>query len=155
MKRTITTRSVLITFVVTLALYVCAYNSLQYLQTRKGPWEVNFATDDGGNPSITIYQPKLNISSVEILFLGERVAHTNLSERVAFDNPRKPTPFGTVIYDDLMFQPGVVTMDLFGHEVEFLPRTLIINKKEFPWNSDSTIELSSTNKPPIRPKPLQ
>ena len=155
MKRTITTKSVLITFIVTLVLYVCAYNGLQYLQTRKGPWEVTFAADDEGNPSITIYQPKLNISSVEILFPGERVARSNLSERVAFDKPRQPTPFGTVIYDDLMFQPGVVTMDLFGHEVEFLPRTLIINKKEYLWNSDSTIELSSTNKPPIPPKPLQ
>ena len=138
MKRTITTRSVLITFIVTLLLYLCAYNSLQYLQTRKGPWEVTFAADDEGNPSITIYQPKLNISSVEILFPGERVARSNLSERVAFDKPRQPTPFGTVIYDDLMFQPGVVTMDLFGHEIELLPRTLIINKIQTSGTSSAT-----------------
>src|SRR5262245_25240436 len=155
MKRTITVKSVLITFVVTLVFYLCAYNGLQYLQTRKGPWEVNFATDDSGSPAVTIYEPKLNISSVEILFLGEKVNRTNQSERVVFDKPRKPIPFGTVIYDDLMFLPGVVTMDLFGHEIELLPRTLIINKREYPWSSDTTIELSATNKLPVRPKPLQ
>ena len=155
MKSAITVKAVLITFIVTAVFYVCAYNGLQHLQTRRGPWEATFATDDAGHPSITLYQPKLNFSSVELLFLGEKVDRTNLSERVRFDKPRKPTPFGTVIYDDLMFLPGVVTMDLFGHEVEFLPRTLIINKKEYPWNSDTTIELSPTNKPPVRPKPLQ
>lgn len=155
MKQTITLKSVLITFIVTVVFYLCAYNGLQYLQTRRGPWEATFATDDAGHPAITLDQPKLNISSVELLFLGETVDRTNLSERVFFDKPRKPAPFGTVIYDDLMFLPGVVTLDVFGHEIEFLPRTLIINKKEYPWNSDTTIELSASNKPPVRPKPLQ
>jgi hypothetical protein len=155
MKPVVTVKSVIITFLVTLVLYLCAFHGLQYLQTRKGPWEVTFATDDSGTPSVTIYQPKLNISSVELLLLGEKVERTNLSERVLMDKPRKPTPFGTVIYDDLMFLPGVVTLDLFGHEIELLPRTLLINKKEYPWTSDSTIELSPANKLPTPPKPFK
>ena len=48
--------------------------------------------------------------------------------------------------------PGTVTMDLFGHEVELLPRTLIVNKKEVPWKSNTAIELSPTNKLPVAPK---
>jgi hypothetical protein len=32
-----------------------------------------------------------------------------------------------------MFLPGVVTMNLLGHEIELMPRTLVIDKKEVPW----------------------
>jgi len=32
-----------------------------------------------------------------------------------------------------MFLPGVVTMNLLGHEIELMPRTLVIDKKEIPW----------------------
>ena len=44
-------------------------------------------------------------------------------------------PFGECIYQDLMFLPGVVTMNLLGHEIELMPRTLVINKKQMPWDS--------------------
>ena len=45
-------------------------------------------------------------------------------------------PFGKCIYQDLMFLPGVVTMNLLGHEIELMPRTLVIDKKEIPWTAD-------------------
>jgi hypothetical protein len=61
--------------------------------------------------------------------------------------------FGRVLYEDLTILPGVVTFDLFGHEIELLPRTLIINKKEIPWKSESVLELWPTNKPVQPPKP--
>ena len=44
-------------------------------------------------------------------------------------------PFGECIYQDLMFLPGVVTMNLLGHEIELMPRTLVIDKKEIPWST--------------------
>ena len=44
-------------------------------------------------------------------------------------------PFGECIYQDLMFLPGVVTMNLLGHEIELMPRTLVVDKKEVPWNT--------------------
>jgi hypothetical protein len=44
-------------------------------------------------------------------------------------------PFGECIYQDLMFLPGVVTMNLLGHEIELMPRTLVIDKKEAPWST--------------------
>ena len=34
-----------------------------------------------------------------------------------------------------MFLPGVVTMNLLGHEIELMPRTLVIDKKEIPWST--------------------
>ena len=153
MNHGLTPVRVVITFVVVLVFYFAAFNWLQDWQTRKGPWEVTFTTDATGNPSITIYQPKLNISSVELVFLGEKLEQTNLSQTVSFNRVNAAVPFGKVIFLDLMILPGTVTLDLFGHEVELLPRTLILNKKEYPWRSDSVIELSPTNKLPVAPKP--
>lgn len=142
-----------ISFVAVLILYGIVFFGIESWRHRKGPWEVTFLTDSSGNPAIVIYQPSLNISSVELVFPGERVPRTNLSEKVLFDRPLKPVPFGKVIYEDLTVLPGVVTFDFFGHEVELLPRVLFINKKEVPWKSDAVIELSETNKPAVAPKP--
>ena len=152
MNHGLTPVRVLITFVVVLFFYFAAYHWLQHRQTRKGPWEVTFTTDAAGNPSITIYQPKLNISSVELVFPGEKFAQTNLAQPVSFNRVDATVPFGKVLFLDLMFLPGTVTLDLFGHEVELLPRTLILNKKEHPWRSDSVLELVATNKLSIAPK---
>jgi hypothetical protein len=153
MKKGITPKSIAIWFFVVLILYLCTFYGAEYWRHRKGPWEVNFVTDSEGNPSIVIYQPKLNISSVELLFPGEKLASSNLSQRVAFDRPLNKVVFGRVLYEDLTVLPGVVTFDLFGHEIELLPRTLIINKKEVPWKSESVIEMSQKEKPPQPPKP--
>src|SRR5256885_1910294 len=153
MKHGITPIKILITFAVVLLFYITAFTWLQHRQTRTGPWEATFVTDAIGNPSITIYQPKLNIAEVKLVFRGEKGEPTNLSQTVRFDRVDAVVPFGSVIFHDLMFLPGTVTMDLFGHEVELLPRTLIVNKKEVPWKSNTAIELSPTNKLPVAPKP--
>ena len=76
-----------------------------------------------------------------------------LPQTVLFDRPRKPAPFGKVIYEDLTQLPGVVTFDLFGHEIELLPRVLVVNKRQIKWNSQASIELWPTNKLPQPPKP--
>src|SRR6185436_10633530 len=102
---------------------------------------------------IDVAQPRLGIRC-KIDFPGETVFTTNLlPATVSFDRPRKPVPFGKVIYEDLTQLPGVVTFDLFGHEVELLPRALIVNKREIKWSSQATIGLWPTNKLPQPPKP--
>jgi len=153
MKRGISARSVALFFVLVVALYLAIFYGIEFLNHRSGPWEVSFMSDAAGNPAIAVYQPKLNISAVEIILSDEKVAPTNLSQRVSFDQHLKPIPFGEVIYDDLRALPGVVTFNLLGHEIELLPRVLIVNKREVPWKSDSTLELSATNKPAQPPKP--
>ena len=155
MKSGFSAKSIILLFLSVLVLYLLVYSGIEYSRHRKGAWEVNFLTDSQGNPSIVVYQPKLNLSSVEVVFLGEKVARTNVSERVLFDRPKKPVPFGKVIYEDLTFLPGVVTFDFFGHELELLPRVMIANKREVPWKSEMVVELAATNKLPVPPKPAK
>ena len=85
------------------------------------------------------------------VFVGEQT--TNVPERVLFNRPLQPVPFGKVIYEDLTFRPGVVTFNLFGHEVEFLPRALVLNKREVPWHSGDSIRLTAAQKPAEPPRP--
>jgi len=157
MKSGLTPKSILVWFAVVLGLYLAAFYGMEYWNSRRGPWEVEFSSDAMGNPSIAIYQPKLRISSVEIIFTGEKVSQTNLAQKVLFDRPLASLPakmpIGEVIYEDLRTLPGVVTFNFFGHEIELLPRVLIVNKKEIPWQSEKVIELSMTNKPAQPPKP--
>ena len=153
MKIGITPKSMVIWFFVVVLLYLCVFYGMESWRHHKGPWEVSFMSDSQGNPSVVIYQPKLNISSVELLFPGEKVRGTNLSQRIAFDRPLQKMIFGRVLYEDLTVLPGVVTFDLFGHEIELMPRTLIIDKKEVPWKSERVVEMSATNKLPQPLKP--
>jgi len=153
MNAGITPKSIAIWFFAVVLLYLGVFYGMEGCRHRKGSWEVDFASDAEGTPSVVIYQPRLHLSSVELLFPGEKAPSSNFSQRVSFDRPLKPVPFGQVLYEDLTILPGVVTFNLFGHEIELLPRTLIVNKKEVPWKSESVIELSPTNKPAQPPKP--
>ena len=155
MKSALSFKSVVLTFLVVLGLYLAGFYGIEFWRHNKGPWEVTFTTDSLGNPGIVVYQPKLNISSVEILFPGEKTLATNRSQRVIFDRPLKPLPFGKRIHEDLTSLPGVETLDLFGHEIELLPRTLVVNRKEIPWKSEMVIELAPTNKIPNLPRPAK
>jgi hypothetical protein len=143
----------LVWFFVVLGAYLLVFYGFEHWRHQRGGWEVDFVTDSRGRPSIIVYQPRLNISSVEILFGDENTLSTNLSKRITFDRPLNKVLFGRVLYEDLTVLPGVVTFDFFGHEIELLPRTLIVNKKEIPWKSESVIELWGTNKPVQPPKP--
>jgi hypothetical protein len=42
---------------------------------------------------------------------------------------------------DTTFLPGTLTLRAFGHEIEFLPRVMIIDHEEHPWKPGETIEL--------------
>jgi hypothetical protein len=136
-------------FAIAVLVYVVSYTWIERRRSVHGPWEVHFASDATGTPSITIYQNKLNISAVEIMFSGERAARSNLNVKVSIEKPRQVVPFGQVIYDDLTFLPGVVTFHLFDHEIELMPRTLVIDRREVPWKSDSMTELDARGK--LRP----
>ena len=140
-------------FLLTLVLYFAGFYGLEHIRSRKGPWVVVFDVQ-ATQPTMTIRQPALGIESFKVVFDNP---NTNglTSGRVRFDNPKlnaqsmektpestqelkqKPftVPFGECIYQDLMFLPGVVTMNLLGHEIELMPRTLVIDKKEVPWNT--------------------
>jgi hypothetical protein len=56
-----------------------------------------------------------------------------------------------------LFLPGTVTLKLFGHEIQLIPRTLTINQVERPWQNGETVVLQAapTNSPPTAAKPGQ
>jgi hypothetical protein len=49
---------------------------------------------------------------------------------------------------DTTFLPGTIVIDLFGHEIQLIPRVLTIDKTDFPWESGKTIPVSATNSLP-------
>jgi hypothetical protein len=151
MKSGIAPKGIIALFCAVVVLYFGVFHGIEYARHRKGPWEVAFQSDASGNPMLLVSQHALGLRDVKIVLHGENAS--NRTARASFDRPLRPVPFGKVIYEDLTFLPGVVTFDLFGHEVELLPRVLIANKKEVPWASGATIDLWPTNKPAEPPKP--
>src|SRR5437879_13692919 len=113
-------KHLLIGFGLALLVYVISFSCDQYIRQRKGPWNVVFGTNRLGWAQIEISQSALGIHST-IIFLGETTTNTG---SLRFDRPSKPVPFGRVKFEDLTYLPGSVAFDLFGHEVELLPRTL-------------------------------
>jgi hypothetical protein len=142
-----TITSIAITFVAAVVFYALAYSWLSRKQVVGGPWIVAFTNAIAGAPAIVIHQPQLGVSNVTVQFVGAETPASNGTGRVIFDKPKRPLPFGEVIHDDLMFLPGVVTLDLFGHEVE-LQRALILNRQRFDWKSGATYSLFPTNRLP-------
>jgi hypothetical protein len=140
-------RHLVIAFALALAGYALFFSCDQKVRTRKGPWEVKFTTNTQGEASIVVNQQILRITNVQIQFLGEEA--TNSGE-VAFDAPKKPIPFGETKFEDLTYLPGSVAFNFFGHEVELLPRTLYLNKREQPWVSGKIYILRADEK--LRPE---
>ncbi len=150
-KSGLSARTVVLLFAVVLGLYLAVFFGIERARQHKGPWEVRFECNAEGSALLIISQAKLGLSDVRIVIHGENA--TNATGRVSFDQVKRPIPFGKVIYEDLTFLPGVVTFDLFGHEIELLPRALIADKKLVAWKSGATVDLWPTNKPAEPPHP--
>jgi hypothetical protein len=118
-------------------IYVAAFYAIEYFRGRNGPWQVTFQFGPSGEPALLINEPGLGISSVTVLFPGQQVSTTNLPRTVVFDRPITNAPFGSVRYLDTTFLPGAVVFDLFGHEIQLLPRVLMIDRREVPWQNGS------------------
>jgi hypothetical protein len=142
-------RHVAIPFGIAVLVYVIFYFGIEYRRTRKGPWEVTFTNDASGAPTLVINQPNVGVTNLQITFSGEtnRIEKTSL----AFSQPHEvpyDIPFGKCVFMDTTFLPGTIVFDLFGHEIQLIPRVLTIDKKEMPWQSEKTIAVSGTNAAP-------
>ena len=124
-------------FCLALLIYVIFFSCDQHVRRRKGPWQVTFGTNVAGVAQIDVAQTNLGIHTI-IRLAGETATN---SGTIIFDRPEKPVPFGRTKFEDLTYLPGSVALDLFGHEIELLPRTLYLNKKEHAWRKDEVIEL--------------
>lgn len=144
-------KSMALLFVGVLAAYLGCFYGLEHLRHRKGAWVGDFHAAPDGAPELVVSQDWLGVTNVTLRLAGEKM--TNGGGRVVFDRVKQPVPFGRVIYEDLTFLPGVITFDLYGHEVELVPRLLVADRRQLPWQSEQTIELWPSNKPAIPPHP--
>jgi hypothetical protein len=158
-------------FLVALIGYALFYQGIERWRVRKGPWQVTFTRDAEHRPVIRIDQPNLAITNVQIIFAVGDLTATNTPPTAPSDPTRvdasatnsqtsatillfaKPrpvpydVPFGTCVFLDLISLPGNVTFELFGHEIQLLPRVLMIDRQEHPWQPDATITLPSVPNP--------
>ncbi len=131
----------IIAFAIALALYAVCFSIIERRRTKNGPWQVTFTNARGG-PALVINESKLNLSGITISFPGQAVLASN--SVMVFDEPREvpfDVPGGKCIFMDTTFQPGTIVFNLFGHEVQLIPRVLTIDRKERPWQSGATIEV--------------
>jgi hypothetical protein len=134
------------------------------LRHRKGPWELEFSGSGPGEPAVRIEQGAMQVSNITLLFHGEKATNSPADSssngpsgsnwvKMPFAEVKRTPPFGRLLYQDLTFLPGVLTFDFYGHEIEIMPRVLVVNKREYPWRSGTTIDLWPTNKPATPPQP--
>ena len=150
-----------IAFAIAITLYVGFYSCDRHLRQHRGSWEITFAPGPAPERSsgsisnsstrapsvgvlITINQPGLGITNQSILFSGAAVGNPPSTRTLLFESPDTlpRLPFGSLVFHDLMYLPGTLTFDFFGHQVELLPRVLIIDKEEHPWQSGSRLKVS-------------
>jgi hypothetical protein len=137
-------RHFILAFLLALAGYIVFYQGIEHRRTRKGPWRVTFTIGSNEVPTIVIDQPRLAITNVQIRFTGATLLATNGPATLVFGQPRPvpyEVPFGQCVFMDTTFLPGTVTFQLFGHEVELLPRVLVVDRQEHPWRSGTIIAL--------------
>jgi hypothetical protein len=135
-----------IAFVLAVVLYAASFAWIQHKRDSKGPWTVIFLSDNSGSPYVLISQPALKIDNCKISFPGQKASRPNLVRPVYFDGPTTNIPFGEVVFQDPTFLPGTITFNFWGHGIELMPRTLVIDKKEVPWNSNTNITVRGAGK---------
>ena len=146
-------RHFIIAFLLAAACYAVFYPTIEHRRTRKGPWHVGFTNSVEGAPTVVVNQPKLSITNVQITFPEQRAMPSTSETNLVLRQPL-PVPFdvalGQCVFMDTTFLPGTLTFELLGHEIELLPRVLIIDRQEHPWVSESTITLHPAENQPLK-----
>jgi hypothetical protein len=128
--------------------------------TKDGGWQVDFTTNQFGAPIMLINLPSQGIANCAVAFEGETVPANFQPSTINYVKPTQlpvAMPFGRLFHADLTYLPGVVTFDLFAndsnathqgrrHEVELLPRGLVVNRKLHKWKNGTGIKLSPEDK---------
>ncbi|MSU59578.1 MAG: hypothetical protein EXS35_15665 [Pedosphaera sp.] len=153
MKRGRLAAQIILVFIASLVGYVVVFHWIENRRVVNGPWTVTF-TNDAGRPVLELTHAKLGLHHIRISF-PDAPAQTNAPQTIEFTQARPvpyPVPYGQCIFQDTLFQPGTVVLQIFGHEIQFMPRVLTIDRVEHPWHSGEVIELSNvrTNAQPIR-----
>ncbi len=144
-------KAIAITFVLALVIYIGSFKWIEHKRTSKGPWIVEFRSDSNGVPEVLVSQEALKIKDQRITFTDQQVPEKNFTKKVSFNGPTTNAPFGEIVFQDPTFLPGTVMFNFWGHGVEFMPRTMVINQQEIAWNTGTNIVLSGQGKFERRP----
>ena len=139
-------KQLLAVFICAVVGYMLVFGWIENNRRKNGPWQATFASMDG-LPTLTINHSKLQLTNVTIMFVGAP-AWTNLPQTVAFEHGRPAPfdlPFGKCVFIDALYLPGTAACEIFGHEIQLMPRVLTIDRVERPWRSGEKILL--TNQP--------
>ncbi|HEY3853170.1 MAG TPA: hypothetical protein VGO67_02110 [Verrucomicrobiae bacterium] len=126
-------------FVIAVVFYVVTFMWIERRRVAHGPWQILFSSDGAGVPSLAISDSKLNISNTVRFVTGKTTP--NISKSIEFRQDISELPFGKIAFQDPTFLPGTLSMQLFDHKVELMPRILFIDGKEYPWNLTNVVEL--------------
>ncbi len=129
---------------VTLIVYFLVFSWVENRRRTNSPWQLTFTQVDQ-SPALLIDQPELGLTNITILFAGAAVP-TNLPQTVRFEHGQVAPldlPFGQCVFLDTLFQPGTVACEIFGYEIQLLPRTLTIDQVEHPWAASQKILLTN------------
>jgi hypothetical protein len=133
---------VLVVFAAVALGYFLGFGWIEHRRQRNGPWQVTFRTDFG-QPTLVVHQPELQLTNITIRFAGI-TSPARAAQTIRFE-PGRPVPcdlpFGRCVFLDVLFLPGTVVCQVFGHEIQLMPRTLTIDGAERPWQSGEIIEL--------------
>jgi hypothetical protein len=147
MKRDRLLRHTLVAFGIALLIYVTFYTAIEHRRIRTGPWQVTFTNNTASAPAIIINQPALGITNVQVSFVGESNALPEAARTLQFGEARAvpfEVPFGKCAFLDTTFLPGTVALNLFGHEVQLLPRVLTVDRVEHAWHSGERFAVPTT-----------
>jgi hypothetical protein len=142
----------------TLILYITIYGGCTAVRQRGGPWVMFQDRAADGTPVVRIEHHKLLAAGgITFTFPGERAPDrfTNAPLTIIFKTPNtNALPFGPVEFVDTTFLPGTIAVDVFGHLIEAVPRTLYLDGREIPWTPGTNIVVPPTGKlpPDQRPK---
>lgn len=145
-------KTVLIIGLVSLGFYVVFFSWMEQRRYKNGPWEITFARQDD-LPTLLLNHPKFGITNVVIQFVGGETT-TNLPQTIRFQHGQVaplPLPFGQCVFLDTLFLPGTVACELFGHQIQLMPRTLTIDQVARPWVSGEKILLTNRNSATLSP----
>ncbi len=130
----------------TLIGYTVLFSLLENNRHNDGPWEITF-TQVNNSPALLVTHVKLGLTNVTLVF-PDAVA-TNAPQTLRFEHGRVAPfdlPYGKCVFLDTLYLPGTVTVEVFGHLIQVMPRTMTIDRVEHAWLSGEKILL--TNRPP-------
>ena len=130
---------------ITLVVYVAVFSWVENNRRKGGPWEITFTQVDN-SPALLINHPKLGLTNITIVF-PDTLIPTNELKTISFQHGQIAPfdlPFGKCIFLDTLYLPGTVTCEVFGHEIQILPRMMTIDRVERPWSSEKIL---LTNRP--------